>query len=210
MTEELKKKAWKYSDKICGWDKTQMFDYLVDAYIAGYTDAQNTITQCNRMALKTDNTETFKNALNKIADLEQQNANLQTMLQAEREVRCNEEYLKKVTELEAQIERLKGDLELWESGACRATNLDKCGVVEELKAQIEKMKKYGKLLQDICDVMGNDPYMVWRGLEQRVLILWDKSEEEKGLKMAENILDRLLKIKPQDWAEIEKWEITEK
>ena len=104
---ELEKKAWKYSDKICGWDKTQMFDYLVDAYIAGYTDAQNTITQCNRMALKTDNTETFKNALNKIADLEQQNANLQTMLQAEREVRCNEEYLKKVTELEAQIENMR-------------------------------------------------------------------------------------------------------
>ena len=81
--------------------------------------------------------------------------------------------------------------------------------IKELKAQIEKMKKYGKLLQDICDVMGNDPYMVWRGLEQRVLILWDKSEEEKGLKMAENILDRLLKIKPQDWAEIDKWEIKE-
>ena len=82
--------------------------------------------------------------------------------------------------------------------------------VRELEAQIEKMKKYGKLLQDICDVMGNDPYMVWRGLEQRVLILWDKSEEEKGLKMAENILDRLLKIKPHEWVEIDKWEIKEK
>ena len=80
---------------------------------------------------------------------------------------------------------------------------------KQLTEQIEKMKKYGKLLQDICTVMGNDPYMVWRGLEQRVLILWDKSEEDKGLKMAENILDRLLEIKPQDWAEIEKWEIKE-
>ncbi len=79
--------------------------------------------------------------------------------------------------------------------------------IAELEAQIEKMKKYAKLLQDICTVMGNDPYMVWRGLEQRVLVLWDKSEEEKGLKMTENILDRLLKIKPQDWAEIERLEI---
>jgi len=43
-------------------------------------------------------------------------------------------------ELTDENERLKGDLELWESGACRATNLDKCGVVKELKAQIEKMK----------------------------------------------------------------------
>ena len=82
--------------------------------------------------------------------------------------------------------------------------------IAELEAQIEKMKKYGKLLQDICDVMGNDPYMVWRGLEQRVLILWDKSEEEKGLKMADNILERLLKIKPHEWVEIDKWEIKEK
>lgn len=84
-----------------------------------------------------------------------------------------------------------------------------CEKITELEKQIEKMKKYAKLLQDICDVMGNDPYMVWRGLEQRVLILWDKSEEEKGLKMAENILERLLEIKPHEWAEIEKWEIKE-
>ena len=81
--------------------------------------------------------------------------------------------------------------------------------ITELKQQIEKMKKYGKLLQDICDVMGNDPYMVWRGLEQRVLILWDKSEEEEGLIMAENFLDRLLKIKPHEWTEIDEWEIKE-
>lgn len=81
--------------------------------------------------------------------------------------------------------------------------------VRELEQQIEKMKKYGKLLQDICVAMGNDPYMVWRGIEQRVLILWNKSEEAEGLKLANNILDRLLEIKPQDWAEIEKWEIKE-
>ena len=43
-------------------------------------------------------------------------------------------------ELTDENERLKGNLELWESGACRATNLDNCGVVKELEAQIEKMK----------------------------------------------------------------------
>lgn len=104
----------------------------------------------------------------------------------------------KITELEAQIEQL---VYLHEEDV---------NTIKLLNKQIEKMKKYAKLLQDICDVMGNDPYMVWRGLEQRVLILWDKSEEEKGLKMAENILDRLLEIKPHEWAEIEKWEIKEK
>ena len=88
-----------------------------------------------------------------------------------------------------------------------------CGIesrekqIEELEQQIERMKKYGKLLQDICTVMGNDIYMVSVGLENRVKVLWDSSEEKEGLKMVEDIENRLLKITPQDWAEIEKWEI---
>lgn len=68
---------------------------------------------------------------------------------------------------------------------------------------IGKLKKYAKLLQDICTVMGNDIYMVSAGLESRVKILWDASEEKEGLKMVEDIESRLLEIKPQDWAEIE-------
>lgn len=82
--------------------------------------------------------------------------------------------------------------------------------IAELEAKIEKMKKYGKLLQDICTVMGNDVYMVSVGLENRVKVLWDSSEEKEGLKMVEDIENRLLKIKPQEWAEITKWEIKEK
>ena len=54
----------------------------------------------------------------------------------------NGELTDKVKALEVQIERLKDDLELWESGACRATNLDKCSVVKELKSQIEKLKSH--------------------------------------------------------------------
>lgn len=81
--------------------------------------------------------------------------------------------------------------------------------IAELEAQIEKMKKYGKLLQDICIVMGNNPYMVSVGLENRVKVLWDSSEEKEGLKMVEDIENRLLEIKHQDWAEITKWEIKE-
>jgi FtsZ-binding cell division protein ZapB len=48
--------------------------------------------------------------------------------------------VKRIEELEKENERLKGDLELWESGGCRATNLFKCGVVKELKEQIDKLK----------------------------------------------------------------------
>ena len=81
-----------------------------------------------------------------------------------------------------------------------------CNVNKELEQQIEKLKKYGKLLLDICTVMGNDPYMVWAGLENRVKVLWDLDEEARGLKMADDILDRLLKISAVEWAEINKWE----
>lgn len=42
----------------------------------------------------------------RIAELEAQNKNLQEMLQATRETRVNADYLKKITNLEAQIEQL--------------------------------------------------------------------------------------------------------
>ena len=51
--------------------------------------------------------ELSDNSFERVKELETQNNNLQIMLQAEREVRCNEDYLKKVTELEAQIEKMK-------------------------------------------------------------------------------------------------------
>ena len=42
-----------------------------------------------------------------IKELEKQNTNLQIMLKAEREVRCNEDYLKHVTDVEAKIDKAK-------------------------------------------------------------------------------------------------------
>ena len=59
-------------------------------------------------------------------------------------------YLNQLTEKDKQIEELKGDLELWESGACRKTNLDKCGVVKQLEAQIEKMKSCRNCENNCC------------------------------------------------------------
>ena len=43
-------------------------------------------------------------------ELQEQNRNLQVMLQTEREVRCNADYLKRVCELEEQIEKMKADV----------------------------------------------------------------------------------------------------
>lgn len=72
-------------------------------------------------------------------------------------------------------------------------------------AQLERAKKYATLLLDICVVMGNDPYVIWAGLQNRVKTLWDIDEEERGYKMAEDILNKMLKISAIDWAEIAKW-----
>jgi hypothetical protein len=49
-------------------------------------------------------------ALKEIAELKQQNTNLQEMLKAERSVTCKEEYLKRVTELEETNADLKQSL----------------------------------------------------------------------------------------------------
>lgn len=96
--------------------------------------------------------------------------------------------------------------ELEEANADLKQSLDWANERENENVElISKLKKYAKLLQDICVVMGNDTYMVSAGLESRVKILWDSSEEKEGLKMVEDIENRLLEIKPQDWAEIEGW-----
>ena len=51
--------------------------------------------------------EINKELVDENQELQDQNRNLQVMLKAEREVRCNEEYLKRVCELEEQIEQAK-------------------------------------------------------------------------------------------------------
>ena len=144
-----------------------------------------------------------------IADLKAQNKEL-TLKISSLESDCDayeysqRTYQEEIKELKAENEQIKNSDTL-----CKLIGEQKRKITE-LEQQIEKMKKYGKLLQDICTVMGNDPYMVSVGLENRVKVLWDSSEEKEGLKMVENIENRLLKIKPQDWAEIGKWEIKEK
>ena len=63
------------------------------------------------------------------------------------------EYFKHIEELEEENERLKGDLELYESGGCRATNLFECGVVKELK---EQLAKANLLLKDVYKIAMDD------------------------------------------------------
>lgn len=77
--------------------------------------------------------------------------------------------------------------------------------ISKLEKQIDKMKKYAKLLQDICVVLGNDNFMVTIQLKGVVKKLWDASEEKEGLKMCDDIHNRLLEIKADEWAEITKW-----
>jgi hypothetical protein len=77
----------------------------------------------------------------------------------------------KKEKLEKENERLKGDLELWESGACRATNIDKCGVVKELEAKIDKMKN---ALNKIIKTVQNDNISAYG---ERLVVIYDISCE---------------------------------
>ena len=91
-------------------------------------------------------------------DLNQENGKLQKE-NAELKKKCYKKAVKDYCEFEKENERLKGDLELWENGACRATNLDKCGVVKELEAQIEKMKWHN--LKKNPNDLPNNKRSVW-------------------------------------------------
>lgn len=114
MTEELKQKAKEYL--IEHSEYSEIFDQTFVCV--------DTLTAMVEFA-----TEVTK-------ELQEQNTNLQIMLQAEREVRCNEEYLRKVTELEAQIEKMKccenciyrGECELGGYKECK--NFDKWELAE--------------------------------------------------------------------------------
>lgn len=93
----------------------------------------------------------------------------------------NGELTDKVRELEKENKRLKGDLELWESGGCRATNLDKCGVMRELKEQLTEAKDHIKKLLDCLKQDTNDPqtnYYVCQYMDKAEQFLKD-SEVEK-------------------------------
>ena len=78
--------------------------------------------------------EQLNNAKNQIAELETQNNNLQIMLQAEREVRINKDYLKMKRELRGQIAELEEKVKdlVCEVGA-------KEEVIEQMKELLENL-----------------------------------------------------------------------
>ena len=85
---------------------------------------------------KVDDKTAYENLLIKYAELENKIADIK----ANCDLAIKGRDLK-IDELEKENERLEGDLELWESGGCRATNLFECGVVKELKEQLTKAKE---------------------------------------------------------------------
>lgn len=70
---------------------------------------------------------------NRIAELEEQNDNLITMLKAERDVRVNDDYLKGICEKEAEIDKLKKH-----HAACRDISENK---IENLKDDVRALRK---------------------------------------------------------------------
>ena len=89
------------------------------------------------------------------------------MLQAEREVRCNDEYLKKVTELEAENERLKEREEKAKE------------IIRELSKSLFLAKG---LIRDLCD-----DTVDFRESKERALYCYNR-EHLDGYKKAEAFL----------------------
>jgi len=73
-----------------------------------------------------------------------------------------EKISKRIEELKKENERLKGDLELWESGGCRATNLFECGVVKELKEQLIKAKEIISEYVRLANLEKEDTIAIWQ------------------------------------------------
>ena len=156
--EELEKEADEYSEDTRFIDYSNyslseninISDEIKEAYLAGAEPREKRIAELegklkvetewnNRLGVAYREYEQLtKEQDEHLAELEKEIKSLgERCLQLQKD---KGELPDKVRELEQENERLKGDLELWESGACKATNLDKCVVVNELKAQIEKMR----------------------------------------------------------------------
>ena len=110
------------------------------------------VTKLHNIKLeKVDDKTAYENLLIKYAELENKIADIK----ANCDLAIKGRDLK-IDELEKENERLEGDLELWESGGCRATNLFECGVVKELKEQLTKateiIKRLKSLIEDVCDI----------------------------------------------------------
>ena len=91
--------------------------------------------------------------LKRIAELEEQNANLIAMLEAEREVRVNDEYLNGICEKDAEIDKLKK-----QHAAYRDISESK---IENLKDDVRALRKQIAMMrncencQTVCDANGN-------------------------------------------------------
>ena len=112
-----------------------------------------------------------------IAELKEQNTNLQEMLKTERSVTCKEEYLKKVTELEKENEELKKQLR------DKKCNDKDCPVfitlVQAIKERAETLTKAKELLLELYDCIPSSMADSCIETLQKVALFFKDSEVEK-------------------------------
>ena len=80
----------------------------------------------------------YQKAEKRIKELEQK------LEQTEKDLADYQFNYPKIKDLEQENAELKGSLELYESGGCKATKLFECGVVKELKDQLYQSKRDNK------------------------------------------------------------------
>lgn len=66
---------------------------------------------------------------------------------------------------------------------------------------VEDRNRWRDLCRDIVTVLGNDPYYLRSCMDSWIKKMYDSDEEENGQKLADDILNRLTKIKPHEWGD---------
>lgn len=114
--------------------------------------------------------------LNRIAELEEQNANLIAMLKEEREVRVNDDYLKGICERDAYIDNLEGEVQDWTSSYYELENFmnNKLAKAKEILAKLLEEEKNNMY----WEMNGSDKSSYYKIRKEAERFLSDSKREE--------------------------------
>ena len=72
-------------------------------------------------------------------------------------------------------------------------------IVDDYAALKADRNRWRSLCKDIVTVLGNNPYYLRNNMDSWIKKMCNCDEEERMQKFADDIIDRLLKIKPHEW-----------
>ncbi len=66
---------------------------------------------------------------------------------------------------------------------------------------VEDRNRWRDLCRDIVTVLGNNPYMAYTCMDSWIKKMCDTDDEKRMTDLANDILNRLTKIKPHEWGD---------